>query len=133
MIVVDTSAMLCVLLRQPGWEAYDAAIRAQPAILAGLAQGETVEGLEQALGPQARAVYNAYVAEAGIELQRFSKKAAAACANAWQRYGNGAMPGGLTLAQAMSFALARTLKAPLLYCGTIYDHTPARRVEVAAG
>ena len=131
MIIVDPTALLCVLLRQPGWEAYDAAIRAEPAMLAGLAQGETIEALEQAFGHEGRPMFNAYIAEAGIELQRFSKAAAAAGARAWERYGHAAVPGGLTLAQAMTFSLARKHKAPVLYCGTIYDHTPARRVMVA--
>lgn len=130
MIVVDTSAMLCVLLRQPEWEAHDAAIRAGPAMLAGLAQGETIEALEGALGDAGRPAFRAYCADAGIELQRFSKPAAAAAAPAWERYGEAAMPGGLSLAQAMTFALARKLKAPILYLGTIYDATPARRAPI---
>jgi uncharacterized protein with PIN domain len=128
MIVVDTTSVLCVLLRQPEWEWHDAAIRSEPAIIAGLAQGETIEALEQALGKEGRPTFIAYCAEAGIEVQRFSKRAAASGASAWQRYGSGAVPGGLTLAQAMTFDLARKLKAPILYCGNIYDHTPARRV-----
>jgi uncharacterized protein with PIN domain len=130
MIVVDPSALNCVLLRQPGWESYDAAIRAQPAMLAGLAHRECIDALHQAGVHGAQAHLDAFMCDAGIEVQRFSKRAAAAGANAWQRYGNGAVPGGLTLAQAMTFALARTMKAPILAIGATFDQTPAKRVVI---
>lgn len=64
-------------------------------------------------------------------MQRFSKRASAAGADAWHRYGNGVRLDGLNLTQALTYALARTLKVPLLYIGTIYDHTPAKRVAIS--
>lgn len=128
MIVVDTSAIFAVLLRQQGWEAYDAAIRARPAMLSGLSHGECVEALHASGMQNARPVLDAYLKEAGIEVQRFSKKATASAQNVYLRYGNLRVAGGLNLAQSLTFALARTLKAPLLYVGEIYDHTPAKRV-----
>lgn len=60
---------------------------------------------------------DAYLAEAGIELEPVTVEQTQAACRAWRRFGKGNHPAGLNYGDCFSYALAETTQEPLLFKG----------------
>ena len=123
-MVLDTSALLAVLLDEPERRAFNEAIEA--ADRRWLSAASFVEAsmlLESRRGSLGVAALDVYLAKAGIVVQPVDRAQAEAARDAFRRYGKGRHPAGLNFGDCFAYALARTLAEPLLFKGTDFSQT----------
>jgi len=114
-IVVDTSALMAILLAEPESARCINVLQghAQVYMSAGtLAEAMVVAGRRNIADELA-----ALVDGLGIEVAPLSSAGAARVAQAYRRWGKGVHSAGLNLGDCFAYALADELGAPLLYVG----------------
>ena len=117
-MIVDSSALLAVLNREPDAERYQAAILAAvPCRMSVASILETSIVVESRGGAEAGAELAAYVERAGIEPAPVTAEQLAEARQAWRRFGKGRHPAALNLGDCFAYALARTTGEPLLHKG----------------
>ncbi len=117
-MIVDTSAILAVLFREPDAERYVRAMAESPRCLmsvAGFLEAAVV--LESRGGGEAGHELDAFLEEAAIELVPVTLDQAQAARRAWRRFGKGNHPAGLNFGDCFAYALAKETGEPLLYKG----------------
>lgn len=127
-MIVDTSAVIGILFREPGWEELVGRLSARAA--AGIGAPTLVEsGLVASarLRVDARAVLARFVAEAGLSVVPFGEAHYVAAVEAWLKFGKGRHPAALNLGDCMSYAVATLAGEPLLYVGEDFAKTDLRR------
>jgi ribonuclease VapC len=120
-IVVDTSALLAILLGEPQGERCIAVLEAETEVLisaATLAEAMIVADRRN-LGSELRAL----VDELGFEIVPVTGAGSAHVAEAYARWGRGAHPAGLNFGDCFPYALARERGAPLLFVGEDFART----------
>lgn len=121
MIVVDTSALMALLLGEPEAEAIAWALEGAEAlaISAGtLAEALIVAGRRGVGEEMARLVEGL-----GFEVEAVSPAAARRVAGAYAAWGKGVHPAGLNFGDCFAYALARERRAPLLFVGEDFART----------
>jgi ribonuclease VapC len=127
-MVVDTSALFAVLLREPDSHIYAEAIEAEahPRIAA----ATLVEAGAVALGRGGFLLLQELellILESEFEIISFSAQHAQIATEAYRRYGRGiGNPACLNMGDCFSYALARALDQPLLYKGDDFARTDIR-------
>ena len=121
MIVVDTSALMAVLLDEPEAsrcaEAF--AVEGQLAISAGsLAEATVVAGR---LG--VRGSLNRLIAGLNFEVVPVTATDARLIGDAYDRWGKGVHPAGLNFGDCFAYVLAMTRGSPLLFVGRDFSKT----------
>ena len=128
MIVVDTSAIVAILLAEDEGAALRARIaEAGGALVSAVSAVElaAVSGRDDALFDAARSLLNEpYVAVEPVDAQQ-----AVIASDAYRRFGKGRHPAGLNLGDVFSYALARARRLPLLFKGDDFSQTDIERVS----
>lgn len=128
-MIVDSSAVIAVLLREPGFEPLREALKATE--YAGIGAPTMVESalvLSARLGPPGKTLLARFVQEAEIEVLGFTDDHWRVAADAFLRYGKGRHPAGLNFGDCMTYATAKVAGAPLLCRG---DDFPATDLVLA--
>ncbi|MBU6372481.1 MAG: type II toxin-antitoxin system VapC family toxin [Alphaproteobacteria bacterium] len=129
MIVVDTSALIAILVREPGADPLRAALgRADGVLVAAPVALETsmvASRWGDAFAVQAvDGLFSLY----RVEIVAFDQALFERARDAFLRYGRGrGHPARLNLCDCMSYALAVTRNAPLLFKGDDFTHTDVLR------
>lgn len=121
MIVVDTSALMAVILREPDADACISALdkAAEIAIsAANLAEALLVAQLRN-IGPE----MSQLIEELGCEISPVTESSARRVALAYARWGKGVHPAGLNFGDCFAYALADERGWPLLYVGSDFART----------
>lgn len=121
MIVVDTSALMAVALKEPMGDACRAALENASAVQmsAGtLAECLIVAGRRGLAGAMSEAVESF-----GITIVPVMEADARRAAEAYARWGKGVHPAGLNLGDCFAYALAKAQDCPLLYVGNDFAQT----------
>ena len=128
MIVVDSSALLAILFREPEEQAFKNIVAGDDrCVLSAVNAHETVTILRVRHGPQAVARLWQLLTESEIEIVPFDEVQVHAAAVAFARYGKGIDPKArLNLADCAAYALAATMNAPLLFKGDDFAATDIR-------
>ena len=84
--------------------------------------------LESRRGTAAGHELDAFLKEAGVELEQVTTDQAESARQAWRRFGKGNHPAGLNFGDCFAYALAETANEPLLFKGRDFAFTD---VEVA--
>ena len=123
-MIVDTSAIMAILLDEPDAENYHEAIaEAQHCRMS------TANFLEAAMVVEARGgvvggrELDRYVETAPIELVAVTVEQAQRAREAWRRYGKGNHPAGLNFGDCFAYALADATREPLLFKGADFALT----------
>ncbi len=117
-MIVDTSAILAVLFREPDSERYVRAIAKSPRCRMSVAGFlETAIVLESRGGGEASHELDAFLEEAAIELAPVTLDQAQAARRAWRRFGKGNHPAGLNFGDCFAYALAKETGESLLFKG----------------
>ncbi len=125
---VDTSAVVALLKNEPGWETL--ATRLHTASSRVLSVANWVELSLVVAGRHGDATtldfLDRFLQAAAIELHPVDPPQARIAREAFLRFGKGRHPAGLNFGDCFSYALARTLDAPLLFVGHDFSQTDVR-------
>ncbi len=128
-MIVDTSAVLAILFDEPEAERFARTIATAPNLRMSTATLlETSIVLEHRSGPAAGYELDAFLQEAGIDLEPVTPEQAQAARRAWRRFGKGNHPAGLNFGDCFVYALAEATREPVLFKGRDFEKTD---IEVA--
>ena len=117
-MIVDSSAILAVLLEEPDADRYAQALTDAPACRMSAASFlEATIVIESRGGPEAGHELDVLVERAAIELVPVTAEQARAARRAWRRFGRGNHPAALNFGDCFVYALAEATREPLLYKG----------------
>ena len=129
MIVVDSSALLAVLLKEPEKQTFqDAIAGADRCVISAVNAYETATVLRVRHGRPAVERFWQMLAENEIEIFPFDDAQVKMAAEAFDRYGKGlGSKVQLNLSDCAAYALAKKLNAALLFKGSDFAHTDLPR------
>ena len=123
-MIIDSSALLAILNREPDAEFYEAAILAETPCRMSVANLlETSIVVESRGGADAGHELDAFLERAGIELVPVTAEHLEAARQAWRRFGKGRHRAALNFGGCFSYALARVADEPLLCKGNDFART----------
>jgi ribonuclease VapC len=123
-MVLDTSAVLAILLDEPERRAFNEAIEA--AATRRMSAATFVEVsivLEARYGAEGLRDFDLLADRAGLEIVAVDLEQAQAARRAFSRFGKGRHPAGLNYGDCFAYALAMVLAEPLLYKGEDFRQT----------
>jgi ribonuclease VapC len=125
LIVVDSSALIAVLLRESEQERIAEILTGSEATY--ISATNVLESVQVAvgkLGEIGRAKVEILIAESLMKVVEFDEPQLALAINAFMRFGRGRdHPAKLNFGDCMAYALAKSLDAPLLYKGDDFSKT----------
>src|SRR6056297_196307 len=127
MIVVDTSAIVAVLLDEPGSLELARRMQDERCVLSAASRVELGVVVESRNGPAGAQLADELLERIGAEVVPVDADLAAEAIRAWRRFGKGRHPAGLNFGDVFSYALARRLGLPLLFVGNDFAHTDIDR------
>ena len=117
-MVVDTSALLAILQDEPERRAFADAIEGAASCRISAANLVEVSIVVEARhGAEGVRVLDRLLEIAAIEVVPVDLAQARLARDAWQRFGKGRHPAGLNFGDCFAYALAMSLREPLLYKG----------------
>lgn len=123
-MVVDSSAVIAVQLREPGWESIVEKIeRSTVAILGAPTLFEIATVLTVRVGSDARSMLTMFLRHFRIQVVPFTEEHFDAAIDAFLRYGKGRHPAALNFGDCMSYAVADLSGLSLLYTGDDFART----------
>ncbi len=127
-MIVDTSALVAIILGEPDAESYLSAMSsAESLALSAATLTESLIVVEARQGREAASDLMALLADLEATVASFDEDQAEAAMTAWRRFGKGRHPAGLNLGDIFSYALAATQGEALLYKGNDFTATDIRR------
>jgi ribonuclease VapC len=128
-MVVDTSALAAILLREPDSREFDRALaHARVRLISAVTRVEismVIEGRKRETG---RADLEALLREIPIEIAAVTPQQAEIAIDALRRYGKGHHPARLNIGDCFAYALAKATDLPLLLKGGDFAQTDIRSV-----
>lgn len=128
-MVLDSSALLAILLDEPERHHFNELIASSPSCL--MSAGTFLETgivLQARYGSQGLVSLKLYISSAAIDIILFDKDQAGIAAVAYTTYGKGFHSAGLNFGDCMSYALAKTTGEQLLFKGDDFSKTDVRSV-----
>ena len=126
-MVLDTSALLAILLNEPEQRRFNEAIeRAGRCAVSAATFVEVSMILESRHGAEGVRAFDRLVAAARIAVVPVDAAQADAAREAFRQYGKGRHPAGLNFGDCFAYALARSRGEPLLFKGAGFAMTDLR-------
>jgi ribonuclease VapC len=123
-MILDSSAILAIILREPGFDAIvDKIASARNLSIGAPNLAETAIVLENRMGPAGRDVLIHFIHDWKVEVIAFSVSHWQEAANAYRRFGKGRHKASLNFGDCMSFAVAKLSGQPLLCLGEDFGKT----------
>ena len=123
-VIVDSSAVLAVLYREPDAERYETAIAAAPNCRMSVANVLEVSIVVEGRGGAAAGhELDVLLESAAIELAPVTVEHVEAARSAWRRFGKGNHRVALNFGDCFAYALAKTTSEPLLFKGEDFART----------
>lgn len=123
-MVIDTSALLAVLLEEPEGAAFDERLAAEDdPILSAATLVEAAMVVLARLGDPGVARLDELLETAGVRCVAVDRSQAMLARGAFRDYGKGRSPAGLNLGDCFAYALAKAHGRPLLYKGNDFSRT----------
>ena len=131
-MVIDTSALLAVLLGEPEAEQIAAAIESStPRLLSAANLLEASIVIEARKGDAGGRELDLLLYRGEIEVVAVDRDQAEAARTAWRRFGKGRHPAGLNYGDCFAYALAKIHRLPLLFRGDDFAQTDITPVPIA--
>ena len=130
MIVVDSSAIIAILLREADRSLFVAALaQSDRSCISSVNAYETSVVLRRRKGLPSFDLVLQFLSQSRIDIVSFDAASAKTAAAAYESYGKGIDPKAqLNLADCAAYALAKTLGAPLLFKGDDFAATDIKSV-----
>lgn len=129
MIAIDTSAIIAILLDEPGSDACIDAIEREDAIV--ISAGTLAETLivagRRGIGAEATRLLDGL----GVEVAPVTPAAARRVTEAYGTWGKGTHPAGLNFGDCFAYGVAKERACPLLFVGDDFARTDIARVLTA--
>jgi len=126
-MVLDTSALLAMLLDEPEAESYLGALEADEARLVSAATLlETAIVIEARKGEAGGRELDLFIHKAGVAVVAVDAEHVAEARRAYRRFGRGRHAAGLNFGDVFAYALARTSGEALLFKGEDFARTDVR-------
>jgi ribonuclease VapC len=121
--VVDTSAIVAVLLGEPGSEELERKLTASPCVMTAATRVEIGIVIEARAGAAGAQLLDELLTRIGMRIEPVDDHLAAEALVCWRRYGKGRHPAGLNYGDTFSYSLARRMGQPLLFVGDDFTRT----------
>jgi ribonuclease VapC len=121
MIVVDTSALMAIVLNEPEADACVAALEREVDIL--ISGGTIAEALIVSARRNVGAEMALLIDGLGFEIGPVTGTSAHKVADAYEQWGKGVHPAGLNFGDCFAYALAKERDCALLYIGSDFSKT----------
>jgi ribonuclease VapC len=123
-VIVDSSALVAIVLREPGWERLVAKLAAEETCAVGAATlAETGLVLTAKVGKKAQMVLSRLLQETGLVIIPFAEEHWRLAVEAYVRFGKGRHAAALNYADCLTYAVARLAEQPLLFVGDDFAKT----------
>ncbi len=123
-MVVDSSALISMLLEEPGYETLlEKAGRADAVFLGAPTALETAMVLSARFRKDARPMLTGFLRRMNAQIVEFNQEHYEVAMSAFLRFGKGRHPAALNFGDCMSYALAATSGQLLLFSGTDFSRT----------
>jgi ribonuclease VapC len=123
-MVIDTSALVAILLGGPEAEPFALAIAGDPKrLISTFTALETAIVIEAKKGESGGRELDLLLHQARIEMAPLTAEQVEIARSAWRRYGRGRHPAGLNIGDCCSYALAKCAGEPLLFKGDDFSQT----------
>lgn len=123
-MILDSSAVVAMVLREPGYEAL--VLKLDGAVTAGIGVATLIETsivLSAKLGRDARGLLARLMDEASIATVPLTDVHYGIAVDAWQKFGKGRHPAALNFGDCLAYATARAAGEPLLCVGDDFART----------
>jgi ribonuclease VapC len=129
-MVLDTSALLAILLGEEEAEELSRAIAGDPRrLVSAFSVLEAAVVLHARKGPAAVREFDLLLHTISATIVNFDAEQALLARTAYETYGKGHHPAALNLGDCCSYALSRSLGQPLLFKGNDFSKTDAILVQ----
>jgi ribonuclease VapC len=129
-MVIDTSAVMAVLLGEPQREAVESLLEIGRCRISAATRVELALVAEGRAGAEGAQIADEFLERFDIDVHPVDARMARTAINGWRRFGKGRHPAGLNFGDCFSYALAIALSEPLLFVGDGFSKTD---VESALG
>lgn len=124
MIARDSSAILAILLQEPEEEPFERLIAGTRTVVGAPTLVETRLVLESHFPGTAESALRSFLAARSLTIVAFDAMMVEAAIRAFEQFGRGrGHPAKLNFGDCLSYAVAKTLGAPLLFKGYDFIHT----------
>lgn len=129
-MVIDSSALVALLLGEPRAALIAAAIAADPKrLISAFTAFETAVVIEARKGASGGREFDLLVHRTHIEIVPMTAEQYNVARRAYSQFGKGRNPAGLNLGDCCSYALAKYSGEPLLFIGGDFSKTDIKTVE----
>ena len=123
-MVIDTSALIAILIGEPEAESFSRAITDDPKkLISAFNVLETGIVLEAKKGEAGGREFDLLLHRARIEIVSMNEDQMELARLAWRNYGKGNHPAGLNIGDCCAYALAKYCGEPLLFKGNDFKQT----------
>ena len=131
-MVIDTSALLAVLLEEPEASGFRQALSRDPVrMISAVSALEATCVLESRLGERAGVELELFLHKIKVRVMPFDEEQLEIARWAWRKFGKGRHPAGLNLGDCAAYALAKAAREPLLFKGSDFAQIDVQAVIVA--
>ena len=128
-MVIDTSALMVVLLGEPEAEAFARLLADDPKIMISAFNAlESAIVIEAKKGEAGGRELDLLLHRARIDIIPFTADQVELALTAWRQFGKGHHPAGLNIGDCCAYALAKFSGEPLLFKGNDFNQTDIRSV-----
>ena len=126
-MVVDTSALVSILLREADADLFNRTLADAPIrLMSAVTRVELSFVIEERYGDRGRADVERLLNAARIEIAAVTPQQAEIAIDAFRRFGRGRHRAALNIGDCFSYALAKAIDQPLLFKGNDFNHTGIR-------
>ncbi len=127
-MIVDTSALVAILKREPEQSTFSALLETTPEVkISAATYFETTIVIDSLRLPEMSRALDDLMERAQILIEPFTAEQANIARQAYRDYGRGSgHPANLNFGDCFSYALARDKREPILYKGDDFVHTDLR-------
>ncbi len=123
-MILDSSALVAILCREPGHLALIEKLLASELVAVGAPTVfEAAMVLTIKTGQDGLALVHDFLRESGAQVTQFSQEHASSAFTAYLRYGKGRHPAALNFGDCLSYAAAKVGGQPLLFVGNDFSQT----------
>ena len=126
-MIVDSSALVAIVLREPGWESLAEKLFSGLAGAGAPTLAEAGVVLTAKMGPRGRSLLARVVQEARISVVPFTDEHWPIAIDAYARFGKGRHAAALNFGDCLTYAVASLAGQPLLYVGEDFSKTDLAR------